>query len=283
MLVDRYTNRGGNREHDPAKTAPWMAALWEYEALAQSDRGLALFACSALEEAMRHALEALFVRDADLMQSLFEDGNAPLMAGSARRKMLRAMGVIDAAADRDIAMIAKIRNRFGHRTTEGAGRYLSFEEESIRSMCNSLYLPQIMLWLKLPTQITHYWSNVSAIPQLSKALFEQNQSMPAREKYWRSCHALSTFFREEEKESGRPIGPRRLLGYTRDGFDAPVDSDPPTEFTQARAVVQLVNEDMPGAVASDGFYYIFATPKADTTSSASTASLSTSSDKNTVQ
>lgn len=260
--VDRYTNRGGNAKGKGNETnAAWLPGLWEFEALAQSDRGLALFACSALEESMRHALEALFISDDSLMQALFEDGNAPLMAGSARRKLLRAMGVIGAAADRDISILAKIRNRFGHRTSEGVGQYLHFEEPSIKSMCNSLYLPQIMLWHKSDEQVTHYWVNVLRNPELEAALDSQRKSMPAREKYWRTCYAISTFFAEEGKECGRPVGPRRLLGYSKKQFPDPTDSDPPIDFTQAHAVVQLLNERRPGVVVADVFHYIFHTPK----------------------
>jgi len=99
----------------------------------ETDRGCALMAAAYLDSELEGLLAKRFVNDdevrAELMRPL-----GPLGSFSVRIDLAYALGLIGAKARRDLHLIRKIRNDFGH-----VAKKLTFSNQALVSRCKELY------------------------------------------------------------------------------------------------------------------------------------------------
>lgn len=98
----------------------------------ESDRGAVLVAASHLDERLK-SLIRVFLRDTNSAAKLLDGFNAPLGTFSARVSAAHALSLIEDHEFKEITLIRKIRNEFGHKW-----RNIGFETEKIKSLCNRL-------------------------------------------------------------------------------------------------------------------------------------------------
>lgn len=79
----------------------------------ESDRGAALVAASMLDERLEQILRA-FMIECDASNNLLSGFNAPLGTFSARASAAMSLGLIQENEFKEITLIRKIRNVFGH-------------------------------------------------------------------------------------------------------------------------------------------------------------------------
>lgn len=91
----------------------------------ESDRGAALVAASMLDERLEQILNAFFV-ESSTGKELTSGFNAPLGTFSSRASAAAALGLIQENEFKEITLIRKIRNEFGH-----GWEPLTFEAECI--------------------------------------------------------------------------------------------------------------------------------------------------------
>ena len=137
---------------------------------------------------MRMRLEYHFVNEPKVIDSLFGDTRpyAPLQPGSARRKMLRALGFIGRQFDEEIATIAKIRNAFGHLHRGDDHERMSFESPAISLLCGKLKIPRTYLF---DGNFTAFYPFA---PGQQEKLKIQIDVMSNRDKFTRSAFCLYT-------------------------------------------------------------------------------------------
>ena len=99
----------------------------------ETDRGCALHGASYLENELGLMLSSYFVDDARIHSELLE-GTGGLATFSARIAVAFALGLIPPAVRRDLDLIRKIRNDFGHNPTQ-----IGFDHEPIANRCHDLY------------------------------------------------------------------------------------------------------------------------------------------------
>jgi DNA-binding MltR family transcriptional regulator len=99
----------------------------------ETDRGCALMVASFLEHKLGRLLEAILVDDSKVVSELFSH-SVPLGTFSSRIDIAYAMGLIGPATRRDINLIRKIRNEFGH-----SHQTLKFTDDRIRNRCKELF------------------------------------------------------------------------------------------------------------------------------------------------
>ena len=100
----------------------------------ESDRGCALFAASYLDGELEALLRQRFVDDKRIADHVLQaDGS--LGTFSARIDVAFLLGLIGDLTRRDLHLIRKIRNEFGH-----SARSINFSEQSIASRCRELTL-----------------------------------------------------------------------------------------------------------------------------------------------
>ena len=80
---------------------------------AESNRGAALVAASMLDERLEEILRAFFI-EAAAARKLITGFNAPLGTFSSRASATYALGLIQENEFKEITLIRKIRNEFGH-------------------------------------------------------------------------------------------------------------------------------------------------------------------------
>lgn len=80
----------------------------------ESDRGAALLAASIIDEWLSQILESYLLKDKVSKELLF-GFNAPLGTFSARAKAAFSLGLIEKKEYKEINIIRKIRNEFGHK------------------------------------------------------------------------------------------------------------------------------------------------------------------------
>lgn len=113
-------------------------SLQEFQAFgesfkSESDRGAALVAASMLDDRLCSILRAFMIESKET-DALLEGGpNAPLGTFSSRAAAALALGLIEPAEFRNVSIIRKIRNAFGH----GWGQ-ITFEDAPIRDLCRQL-------------------------------------------------------------------------------------------------------------------------------------------------
>ena len=79
-----------------------------------SDRAVAVVGAAMLDAQLRLLFEAKLAPGLDRSQ-LFNGANAPLHALSGKTELALALGMISRREHRDLTLIRKIRNEFGHR------------------------------------------------------------------------------------------------------------------------------------------------------------------------
>jgi DNA-binding MltR family transcriptional regulator len=99
---------------------------------AETDRGCALMTASYLDSELERLLKAYLIEDAKLVDKLFEPAG-PLGSFSVRIDVAFAMGLLDSNTHRELHLIRRIRNDFGH-----SYETLSFETVGIRDRCREL-------------------------------------------------------------------------------------------------------------------------------------------------
>jgi len=99
----------------------------------ETNRGCALMVASFLEHKLGRLLEAILVDDSKVVSELFSH-SGPLGTFSSRIDIAYAMGLIGPATRRDINLIRKIRNEFGH-----SHQMLKFTDDRIRNRCKELF------------------------------------------------------------------------------------------------------------------------------------------------
>lgn len=99
----------------------------------ETDRGCALMAASYLDQELRSLIYSNLAEDKDIEKQLFE-GNGALATFSSRIAMAYAMGLISPAVRRDLNLVRKIRNIFGHDA-----KPIDFTDPAIACRCRELY------------------------------------------------------------------------------------------------------------------------------------------------
>ena len=100
----------------------------------ETDRGCALMAAAYLSDQLARLFRSTFVDDENVVNELLKDLGS-LGSFSTRIELAYAFGLLPANARRDLNLIRKIRNDFGH-----VARALTFEEPAIASRCRELTL-----------------------------------------------------------------------------------------------------------------------------------------------
>lgn len=98
----------------------------------ESDRGVALVAASMIDERLSEILTA-FLTDSRISQDLLSGFNAPLGTLSSRASAAYALGLIQENEFKEINLIRKIRNEFGHDWQPR-----SFETGIVADLCKQL-------------------------------------------------------------------------------------------------------------------------------------------------
>ena len=178
---------------------------WDAEAASESDRGLALFACSFVEDAMKYCLQAHFVEEPKVVASLLGESSpfAPLQSGSSRRKLLRALGTISSAFDNDIATMAKIRNLFGHRPFLDGNQRLSFDHPKVAKLCARLLVPNTYFYSDGGTYF--YFVSKNASPESQRQFADQIANMSNRDRYSRTAYAVVKGLMYAAIDTTRPV------------------------------------------------------------------------------
>lgn len=98
----------------------------------ESDRGAALVAASMLDERLQEILAAFFI-DSSASRDLLAGFNAPLGTFSSRASAAFALGLIQENEFKEITVIRKIRNEFGH-----GWEPVTFDSDSIAVLARKL-------------------------------------------------------------------------------------------------------------------------------------------------
>jgi len=100
----------------------------------ETDRGCALMAAAHLDDRLLTLLRGYFTNDAQLSNELL-DQSRPLGSFSARIDMACALGLISAGTRKELHIVRKIRNEFGHKSEP-----LLFTSPGISDRCRALRL-----------------------------------------------------------------------------------------------------------------------------------------------
>jgi DNA-binding MltR family transcriptional regulator len=99
---------------------------------AESERGAALTAAAFLDQRLLEVLQAFLV-DAEEVENLLEGQDAPLGSFSSRISACFCLGLIDESEFRDINIIRRIRNEFGHKWVG-----VTFQSQKVIDLCMNL-------------------------------------------------------------------------------------------------------------------------------------------------
>lgn len=99
----------------------------------ETDRGCALMAAAYLADQLERLLRHTLVDDQAAVDELFRH-LGPLSSFSGRIELCYALGLLPAEARRDLHLVRKIRNDFGH-----VAKTLTFEEPAIAARCRELH------------------------------------------------------------------------------------------------------------------------------------------------
>ena len=99
----------------------------------ETDRGCALMAAAYLADQLERLLRRTFVDDETAIEELFRP-LGPLGSFSGRIEMCYALGLLSDETRRDLNLIRKIRNDFGH-----VAKTLTFDEPGIDARCRELH------------------------------------------------------------------------------------------------------------------------------------------------
>ena len=98
----------------------------------ESDRGAALVAASMLDERLQEILSNFFI-DKPTSKELLSGFNAPLGTFSARASAAFSLGLLQENEFKEITLMRKIRNEFGH-----GWQSVSFESGRVAELCSQL-------------------------------------------------------------------------------------------------------------------------------------------------
>jgi len=115
-------------------TEPEIRELSEFlqEFNKESDRGAVLNAAAVIDDWLTYVLIA-FLADNNSSRNLISGFNAPLGAFSAKIEAAHALGLIQDNEHKEINIVRKIRNEFGHNW-----KGISFETQKIADLANQL-------------------------------------------------------------------------------------------------------------------------------------------------
>lgn len=99
----------------------------------ESDRGCALMAAAYLDSELEKLLNEFFVKNESIKKEML--GNSrPLGTFSSRIDISYLLGLIGPKARRDLHLIRKVRNDFGH-----VSKPLNFDDQAMKNRCGELY------------------------------------------------------------------------------------------------------------------------------------------------
>ncbi len=99
----------------------------------ETDRGCALMAAAYLDSEIEKLLSKHLVNNESIKREVF-GYSRPLGAFSSRIDMAYLLGLIGPKVHRDLHLIRKVRNEFGHVPTP-----ITFDDPSLASRCRELY------------------------------------------------------------------------------------------------------------------------------------------------
>ncbi|MGA3288572.1 MAG: transcriptional regulator [Bacteroidota bacterium] len=98
----------------------------------ESERGAALTAAAFLDQRLLEVLQA-FLADTNELENLLEGQNAPLGSFSSRISACYCLSLIDESEFKDINIIRRIRNEFGHKWSG-----VTFRSQKVNDLCMNL-------------------------------------------------------------------------------------------------------------------------------------------------
>jgi DNA-binding MltR family transcriptional regulator len=110
-----------------------QAVVFRRAILSESDRGCALMAAAHLSDQLERLLRAAFVDDESVAAPLFS-GPSAFGSFSSRIDICYLFGLLPSPARRDLHLIRRIRNDFGHVAAP-----LTFGDASVAARCRELY------------------------------------------------------------------------------------------------------------------------------------------------
>ncbi|HYX72597.1 MAG TPA: MltR family transcriptional regulator, partial [Nitrososphaera sp.] len=99
----------------------------------ESDRGCALMAAAFLDSELEKLLSKYFVDNENVKKEVFGHSR-PLGTFSSRIDLAYLLGLVGPKAHRDLHLIRKVRNEFGHVSTP-----ITFDNPGLASRCSELY------------------------------------------------------------------------------------------------------------------------------------------------
>ena len=99
----------------------------------ESDRGCALMAAAYLDDNLKALIQSGLVDDTHVAGKIIGT-SGPLGTFSSRIDMCYLLGYVSSEAHRDLHLIRKIRNEFGHNSKQ-----ISFNSDSIKNRCFEIY------------------------------------------------------------------------------------------------------------------------------------------------
>lgn len=99
---------------------------------AETDRGCALLAAAYLDSQLDELIRSVLVDDPSAVEDLLGQSR-PLASFSARIDLAYLLGIISKTVRRDLHLIRKIRNEFGHKAIK-----LSFDQPAFDARCRQL-------------------------------------------------------------------------------------------------------------------------------------------------
>ena len=99
----------------------------------ETDRGCALISASFLDYRLEKLIRSYLINDEKILDNMFSYSGA-LGTFSSRIDMAYLLGLIGKKVNRDLHIIRKIRNEFGHNPEP-----ISFETQSVQNRCLELY------------------------------------------------------------------------------------------------------------------------------------------------
>ncbi len=165
------------------------AAVVEKLLDAETDRGCALIAGSALDEVLCGLLSAFFTNDSKICNSLLHKPNAPVSTFSARALLCRGIGLISDDLFQDIDTVRYIRNQAAHfDRPRRHGHDFSFQRQDIADRCRSIRsFPRDLLERFPPRKIFEIFVGMSTACLGEHAIIDKVLADNVGEKAAREC------------------------------------------------------------------------------------------------
>jgi DNA-binding MltR family transcriptional regulator len=123
-----------------------------------------------LDAELEELLRKFFVQDDNNLHQIFYF-NGPCGTFSSKINMAYALGLIGKKAHKDLRLIRKIRNDFGHIPTP-----LKFEDEAISDRCKELYYDGLDIKASARTKFTRVATGILAV--IHAAMFKMKKCEP---------------------------------------------------------------------------------------------------------